>query len=200
MKKRNLFAALTFAGALLSASASASIIYSVDRTVGSGSVSGTITTDGSLGVLTTESVIDWSLTLTDKAGSYLLNYGNSDFFGVALSPFSEGVGLTASRRNLLFDPVDDGGFMWLQFLEIGGGGPIWYINGDTYEEVYAGPSQYDLSGIEEHQAVFNSRYVSGPGSGGNVIGISVFDVNEPASVFLVSLALAGLIGARAMRP
>ena len=45
-------------------SANASLIYLVNRTVGAGSVSGFIETDGTLGVLQTGNIIDWVLTLT----------------------------------------------------------------------------------------------------------------------------------------
>jgi hypothetical protein len=48
----------------------ADITYNVDETVGSdqgvnGSVTGTITTDGNLGILGTADILDWNLTLND---------------------------------------------------------------------------------------------------------------------------------------
>ena len=50
---------------LCAATANAAIIYDVDRTIGDGTVEGTITTDGTLGDGVSVSIMqDWSLTLT----------------------------------------------------------------------------------------------------------------------------------------
>lgn len=44
--------------------ASASIVYQVNRTIGAGTVSGFIETDGTSGTLITANITDWELTLT----------------------------------------------------------------------------------------------------------------------------------------
>jgi hypothetical protein len=45
-------------------SANASVIYNVDRTIGSGTVTGFMETDGALGVLGASIITDWMLTLS----------------------------------------------------------------------------------------------------------------------------------------
>ena len=40
-------------------------IYNVDRSIGVGSVTGTLETDGTLGVFALSNVIDWNLTVSD---------------------------------------------------------------------------------------------------------------------------------------
>ena len=97
MKLRNLFAAMLFL--LVAATAShAAIVYTVNRTIGAGSVVGSVTTDGTLGVLSAANVTDWSLTIDegDAEGSFLLTAVNSDLL-------VDGDGLTASLTHLLFD-------------------------------------------------------------------------------------------------
>ena len=61
--------------------ASNNITYNVNLTFGSaGSMVGTITTDGTLGVLNTSNIVSWNLTLADIAtNSTLLTPGNSAF-------------------------------------------------------------------------------------------------------------------------
>ncbi|MFZ0137004.1 MAG: collagen-like protein, partial [Candidatus Sulfotelmatobacter sp.] len=61
--------------------ASNNITYNVNLTFGSaGSMVGTITTDGTLGVLNTSNIVSWNLTLADSAtNSTLLTPGNSAF-------------------------------------------------------------------------------------------------------------------------
>ena len=54
---------------LCAATANASIIYDVDRTIGTGTVTGYITTNGNTeGFLTQDEIEDWSLTLTPETG------------------------------------------------------------------------------------------------------------------------------------
>jgi hypothetical protein len=52
------------------ASASADIVYTVDQTIGAGSVTGTITTDGATGVLSVSDILAWNLTLNGVGASY----------------------------------------------------------------------------------------------------------------------------------
>ena len=45
--------------------ARADITYAVDETVGAGSATGFITTDGTIGILDTADILNWNLTLND---------------------------------------------------------------------------------------------------------------------------------------
>ena len=49
---------------LASVTADASIVYNLNRTIGAGTVTGFIETDGTIGVLSTANITDWILTLT----------------------------------------------------------------------------------------------------------------------------------------
>ena len=51
--------------------ARADITYTINDTVGAGTVTGTITTDGFLGTLATSDIIDWNLVLTNGFGTTL---------------------------------------------------------------------------------------------------------------------------------
>ncbi|MGB0631528.1 MAG: PEP-CTERM sorting domain-containing protein [Alphaproteobacteria bacterium] len=80
--------------------AHSAVIYNVNRVIGAGSVVGFIETDGTLGVLGTSNITDWSLTLTSAnlAGgpvdTIVASTGFTSVFGSAL---------TATATELLFD-------------------------------------------------------------------------------------------------
>ena len=59
------FIALALAASLLPTAAKADITYAVDETVGAGSATGFITTNGTIGTLDTADILDWNLTLND---------------------------------------------------------------------------------------------------------------------------------------
>src|SRR3569832_2623106 len=61
--KMNSVAALALLIATASSASYAGPIIDVNRAIGAGSVSGTIETDGTLGVLSTTSIIDWNLAI-----------------------------------------------------------------------------------------------------------------------------------------
>lgn len=66
--------------------ANASIVYSVNESFGGGSITGTVTTDGTLGTISTISpFIDWNLTLSDGTNSSGLNSSNSFLYDVGQS-------------------------------------------------------------------------------------------------------------------
>jgi PEP-CTERM motif len=58
------------------------ITYFVDRTVGSGTIVGSVQTDGTIGSLTANNILDWNLTINADA--------NAATFGVLLGPSSGG--------------------------------------------------------------------------------------------------------------
>ena len=82
---------------------SAPIVYTVNQTIGAGSVVGTITTDGTLGTLATVDVTGWNLLLND--GTYtssLLSSASGNFVVV------DGSALSASLSTLTYN-YDAGG-------------------------------------------------------------------------------------------
>ena len=74
----------------------ADIVYNVNLQVGTGSVTGTITTDGFIGSLVFGNITDWNLTLKEGFLQSTLNPGNS-------GDFLAGPGLVASSTGLFFD-------------------------------------------------------------------------------------------------
>jgi hypothetical protein len=51
--------------------ASASQVYQLNLSIGTGSAVGTITTDGNTGVLQTSDIVDWNITLDGNPGNVL---------------------------------------------------------------------------------------------------------------------------------
>ena len=92
--------------------ASASIIYDVNRTIGAGTVVGFIETDGTLGALGSGAITDWSLTLTAPN----LSGGSPDLITFATQSQTNlsGAGTTATLTELIFDFSVAGSFFLLQ--------------------------------------------------------------------------------------
>lgn len=75
-------------------------IYTVNRTIGAGSVVGTIQTDGTTGVVGVPNLLDWTLTLNAGAGPFTFLgplSGSNSFVLIG------GTSFTASLTSLLFD-------------------------------------------------------------------------------------------------
>ena len=97
------------------------ITYNVDQTVGTGSVTGTITTDGTSGILTAANISDWNLVITSSLTSNVkgpLSGNNSQlgFLGTDLSATS-----TALTWNFL---GSDSGYLLFVTPSIGSQGPF----------------------------------------------------------------------------
>jgi hypothetical protein len=81
--------------------ASASITYDVDQIIGLGSVTGTVTTDGTIGALKASDFTSWNLTLQGIGASYVLTQANSVVWGsTSLGVFT---GVEATASNITFD-------------------------------------------------------------------------------------------------
>jgi PEP-CTERM motif len=87
------------------------ITYDVNRTIGIGSVTGFIETDGTTGVLGAGDFVDWSLLLNDGTNTYNL-YG--PLSGSNSSVYVQGSDVTASATQLLFNfsGTDNGYFLF----------------------------------------------------------------------------------------
>jgi len=111
------FVTLALAAALLPTAAKADITYAVDETVGAGSATGFITTNGTIGTLDIADIVNWNLTLNDGTNPPVdLEGPASGNNSLALLVGSD---LTATPTQLLFAfAAADGGR--LQFYVIGG--------------------------------------------------------------------------------
>src|SRR5438270_7965805 len=96
-------------------------VYSVSQSLPFGGVTGTITTDGTLGVLHAGNILDWNLTLND--GSHVATLlGSNSSFGQGLHDAvgPQNADLTATASNLLFNYNGaDGGFIYFANGAIG---------------------------------------------------------------------------------
>ena len=92
IKSLTMAAALSFAG-----TASAAIVYNVNQTVQTGGVTGTITTDGTIGSIGSGNITAWNLILSGGAATFNLTNGNSGVFVTVPSH------VTATAQNLFFD-------------------------------------------------------------------------------------------------
>ena len=102
--------------------ANATIIYDVNRTIGTGSVTGFIETDGTLGALSTANIVDWAFTLTAPllpGSPDMISLGDSGFHVVDVS----GMPLSATSTELIFDFSPGMGFAI--FRRTGSNGVCW---------------------------------------------------------------------------
>ena len=188
MKKTHLLSACALALlSSVSTMSSASIIYSVDRAIGAGTVTGTIETTGAIGFLSNSDIVNASLTVSspDLPGSP----ESLIFAGI------EGSAVTATATQLLFDftvagnnyfygqgpgsSPDTTGVFW--HLETGGFSAVGFGEHITY--VGAAPAAAEIT----------IQSVSPPPSG-SVVFAEVASVPVPAAVWLFGSGLIGLIG------
>ena len=95
MYRAKLLAATAALTVLASASSASAATYLISRTIGTGSVNGTITTNA-IGVLSNANITAFNLTLNDGTGSIVINQSNA---AVAIS----GTAFTATATGLFFD-------------------------------------------------------------------------------------------------
>src|SRR6476659_2496100 len=93
------------AGLLGAGPASASIIYTVDQTIGVGSVIGTITTDGQTGTLGIANFLSWNLTLNGDGASFTIASSDADAF---INVVGSDVFATPTEITFNFSAADNG--------------------------------------------------------------------------------------------
>lgn len=164
--------------------------YTVDSQIGAGSVSGTIVTDGTLGILDTSDIVSWSFTIS--AGNLLGGPSEVIDSDTAQGFGAFGTAFTATSTELLFDFTGAGlvffagasGNGWCLTTEnqcggVPGIGPGYYVYYN--EDEFLGqpvPAQYE------------------PGDGSAEVIATIAAVPLPASLPLV---LAGFGGFAALR-
>jgi len=190
--KRLWLGAATLWGALTASSAQANnIVYSINQTSTtpevagelsplSDTVSGTITTDGTLGVLQSSNILSWNLQLIDNlrpAYDFDLTPANSGIW------FDTGNGLTASATGLSFDFSDAGAVFIIQ-----GTNPHGFSSGYQYFcfQATSGPCITGETIVPDYFAVdgVSATGLSGPRQ--------LNGVPEPATWAMMLLGFAGI--------
>jgi hypothetical protein len=166
--------AIVLCFALSGVARAADITYNVNRPIGAGSVIGTIETDGTIGVLNSSNVKDWSLTLTypglDGGSPQLIT------FATRIVSFISGNATTATPTDLLFN------FSGVGFLVFSSAPHSSYYCLDTGGAGGCSPSPVEALGLVSNNVV-------GISERGLVTFATVAAVPEPVSY---AMLLAGL--------
>lgn len=183
-KIRDCLAAILLSGPVVAAAAD--ITYNVDETIGAGSVVGTVTTNGTIGILKTSQVVAWDLTLTapNLAGGPSVEITN---LNGSFGQYNKG-GLSATATTLSFD--------------YGGTGYGFIFDGTSNFDYWCGASiaasscnfetdPAETIGPSSSNADADAQVLSEAGVGEKVIG-TVSAVPAPTTFALFSLGLVGI--------
>jgi len=160
--------------------ASATALYTVDRTIGAGSVTGFIETDGVMGGLTASDFIDWNLLLFDGTSTFDLT---GPLSGNNSGVFIQGADTEAFDTYLLFNfsGVDDGMFLFQQGLFSDN---HFYCNASQPDPpCFAGETVVPISVMDGYQNDQDLRGII-------VIGNEVASAPEPGTCALLSSSVA----------
>jgi hypothetical protein len=198
--------ALILGGALVSmllgaGTALADITYIVDQTIGNGGVTGTITTDGTIGTLDISQFVAWDLTVTGtgnsglesynltNANSVVLNYGANGYYGA----YSDDV--TATAQHIYFNfSGSDAGYLGFQSGGAYTGDHYWCsATGNQGFDCLAGGQTATPVDYSDSSTQFQSF------SGNQIIATTAVPESATWALMLAGFAGLGLAGYRATR-
>ncbi len=180
---RSLKTLLLAASCIAGATSAHAITYTGSHAVGPGSVNISITTDGTLGVLSSANVTAWSFTMTNAGGTETINTGNSSF------TFLSGNAFQATAADIVFDYTAIGHMQWDNFNQLGNEAYCLDTPGAAFTCIGAPPGE---------TIVVNGTLNEVDRAGRFVLGTAGAVVPEPASWALM-ISGFGLIGAAARR-
>ncbi len=154
-------------------------VYNVNRTIGVGSVVGTITTDGATGTINPMDFTAWDLVLTGDGATTTIasTDGNAAVWG-------QGVDITADATNVSFNfSGNDGGFLVFQDGQ-GSGNKYWCVNSTN------GGCLQSESVVPQYYMDPTAQFVTL--SGNQVIASAAAAAPEPATWAMMLLGFAGL--------
>jgi hypothetical protein len=149
--------------------ASANIIYNVDISGGGETVTGTITTNGTLGVLTDANIVAWNLTATGQVDLSVVSPGNEACESSAFG----GCGVTAEPDGILSDTGVVGAFLA-------------FYGGDFFDSpaIVFFPSGVDVFPVTGQAAIISEHVPYAIGTAPSV--------PEPPTAILLAIGLVGL--------
>jgi hypothetical protein len=155
----------------------ADITYSVNRTVGLGSVVGTITTDGDIGTLGLGDFVAWSLTLNGVGAVYAINNTDSTVWG---APDGD---VTATATDLYFNFGGSEGD--LIFQQVVSSGAQYYC-----DQAVGGACLNGESDVPQYYTNASAQIVSRTEN--QIIGSVGGSIPEPSTWALMLLGFGGI--------
>lgn len=163
---------------------SQAIVYNVNNTVGVGGVTGSISTDGTLGPLPIASITDFNLVLDDGFGNMVNLLGplqagtNADVTGI-LRQF------TATATDLLFDFSGPNGAIFFTTLPLISGEGFWCVSTKS-AACGAGTGEH----VQVGEFPLNHRFTAL--SGNLSIASVAVQIPQPGTLAILGLGLIGL--------
>lgn len=174
---------LCLAAMLCWTTAAQAAVYTINRTIGAGSVTGSVTTDGTLGALAAANITGWTLTLSEGGDTFGLTTGNS---GLLVNGI-----LTATATQLLFDFAAPGRVLFQTPAADDLGNPFWCLEGFATDCAIAG------AGESVRASGPTTPFESTTYASEQVIGTrELATVPAPGALAVFAIGLAGLALAR----
>ncbi len=157
-----------------------SIKYNVDQTIGSGSVVGSITTDGNTGILQATDITSWNLQLNGVGASLDLTPANSQAYDFIYPTFGISNNVSASLTDLYYNFSGDAGL--LVFQNVLFTGASYYCLSAVSGACYQGATAVPV-------LVFDSSTVTATETGNQIIGVAATPL--PSTWMML---IAGFVG------
>ena len=160
-------------------------VYTGNHVIDTATVSVSLTTDGTTGVLSMANITGWSFTLTNPGGTVTLDNSNSNFTYLSGSAFQ------ATATDIVFDYNAVGHMQWDNFGLAGDDALCFDTPGAAFTCIGNPPAE---------TVVVNGAFSHGPRSGRFVLGNAVA-VPEPATwaMMIGGFAMAGMAARRRTR-
>ncbi len=172
---------------LFSLNLHAAIVYNISTSAGAAQISGTITTDGTIGRVGISSILEWNLFIDTPIVNFQLNNLNSVIWPSSVHGFD------ATSSELFFNHTEawlNGSVDHLQFINPDSGN-LWCLDNSLVYTCVSGPRASAVL-IQEFYPVTTEFYES-TNLGLEKVGTAAV-VPIPAAVWLLGSGLLGLVG------